>query len=81
MTALRNEVLQQARHLQAPGTKKASFGDAVAFCSLSQKGIKKRKTLHQPLGNGRSMKVPAHQGKATPRRAMASSWKKPPPSK
>jgi hypothetical protein len=81
MTALRNEVRQQASHLAVPKTStKASFGDAVAFCSVSQKGQKRKKGMIQQLGNGKQIKIPATGGgKLAAMRSLGTLWKQPPP--
>ena len=76
MSQLRNEAtIQTARLQQKRPTKKASFGDAVAFAATSAKGAShKRKKLGGTLvklGGGKQMKIP----KIKEARMFASKWK------
>jgi hypothetical protein len=58
---------------------KASFGDAVAFASVSKKGMAhKRKQLGgtiKQLGDGKRMKVPSQVVQGAGPRQLASKWK------
>jgi hypothetical protein len=58
---------------------KASFGDAVAFASVSKKGmVHKRKQLGgtiQQLGGGKRMKIPTKVVQGGGPRQFASKWK------
>jgi hypothetical protein len=79
---LRKEAtIQTARQRTAAEVhpKKASFGDAVAFASISKKGAAhKRKQLGgtiQQLGGGKRMKVPTKVVQGAGPRQLASKWK------
>lgn len=78
---LRKETTIQLARQRASATArpKASFGDAVAFASVSKKGMAhKRKQLGgtiQQLGNGKRMKVPTKVVQGAGPRQFASKWK------
>jgi len=78
MSQIRTEVKIQSAQLQKHlPSSKSSFGDAVAFASISSKGsAHKRKkiggTIHA-LGGGKRMKIPTAAARGA--RSMASKWK------
>ena len=77
---LRKEAaIQAARQKASVVRPKISFGDAVAFASVSKKGmVHKRKQIGgtiQKLGDGKRMKVPTKIVQGGGSRQFASKWK------